>query len=137
MTTPASAATAPESTNSGSLMRLTRRPEKNAASSLAPIAKTERPNGVKCRSTAKSDGEDGEQHDHVRAPRCRRSSRTRGRSRPLGKSVTESSPMTTNARPRNRASVPIVTASDGRPSARDEQAVERAAQAAERRCRSG
>ena len=33
----------------------------------------------------------------------------------LGKSVTESSPMTTNARPRNSASVPIVTASDGRP----------------------
>ena len=32
-----------------------------------------------------------------------------------GKSVTDSSPMTTNARPRNSASVPIVTASDGRP----------------------
>src|SRR3954466_10167662 len=32
-----------------------------------------------------------------------------------GKSVTESSPMTTNASPRNSASVPIVTASDGRP----------------------
>ena len=38
MTTPASAATAPESTNSVSLIRLTRRPEKSAASSLAPIA---------------------------------------------------------------------------------------------------
>ena len=38
MTTPASAATAPESTNRMSLMRLTRRPEKRAASSLAPIA---------------------------------------------------------------------------------------------------
>src|SRR4051812_11527252 len=38
MTIPASAATAPESTNSASLMRLTRRPEKYAASSLAPIA---------------------------------------------------------------------------------------------------
>ena len=32
-----------------------------------------------------------------------------------GKSVTDSSPMTTKARPRNSASVPIVTASDGRP----------------------
>src|SRR4051794_2145382 len=33
----------------------------------------------------------------------------------VGKSVTDSSPMTTNASPRNRASVPIVTASDGSP----------------------
>src|SRR3954462_9882301 len=33
----------------------------------------------------------------------------------VGKSVTDSSPMTTNASPRNSASVPIVTASDGRP----------------------
>ena len=33
-----------------------------------------------------------------------------------GKSVTDSSPMTTYARPRNSANVPIVTASDGRPS---------------------
>src|SRR4051794_13254075 len=33
-----------------------------------------------------------------------------------GKSVTDSSPMITKASPRNRASVPIVTASDGRPS---------------------
>ena len=32
-----------------------------------------------------------------------------------GKSVTDSSPMTTNASPRNSASVPIVTASDGSP----------------------
>ena len=32
-----------------------------------------------------------------------------------GKSVTDSSPMTTKASPRNSASVPIVTASDGRP----------------------
>ena len=33
-----------------------------------------------------------------------------------GKSVTDSSPMTTKASPRNSASVPIVTASDGSPS---------------------
>src|SRR3954466_6673421 len=33
-----------------------------------------------------------------------------------GKSVTDSSPITTNASPRNSASVPIVTASEGRPS---------------------
>ena len=33
----------------------------------------------------------------------------------VGKSVTDSSPMTTKASPRNSASVPIVTASDGRP----------------------
>src|SRR4051794_20731817 len=33
----------------------------------------------------------------------------------VGKSVTDSSPMTTNASPRNSASVPIVTASDGSP----------------------
>src|SRR3954469_14210706 len=115
MTTPASAATAPERTNSRSLIRLTRRPEKNAASSLAPIAKTERPNGVKCSSTAKS------------TARTANSTMTFGTAVPAklpnarsvqtdGKSVTESSPMTTNARPRNRASVPIVTASDGRPS---------------------
>ena len=38
MTTPASAATVPDSTNSASLIRLTRRPAKYAASSLAPIA---------------------------------------------------------------------------------------------------
>src|SRR3954462_12606525 len=115
ITTPASAATAPESTNSASLMRLTRSPEKNAASSLAPIAKTERPNGVKCSSTANS------------AARIANSTMTFGTAVPAklpiarsvqseGKSVTESSPMTTNARPRKSASVPIVTASDGRPS---------------------
>src|SRR3954454_7295921 len=115
MTTPASAATAPESTNSASLMRLTRRPEKNAASSLAPIAKTERPKGVKCSSTAK------------RTARIANRTMTFGTAVPAklpiarsvqseGKSVTESSPMTTNARPRNSASVPIVTASDSRPS---------------------
>ena len=33
----------------------------------------------------------------------------------VGKSVTESSPITTNARPRNSASVPIVTAREGSP----------------------
>jgi hypothetical protein len=38
MTTPASAATVPDMTKSHILMRLTRMPEKRAASSLAPIA---------------------------------------------------------------------------------------------------
>ena len=38
MTTPASPATAPDSVNSTSLTRLTRRPEKYDASSFAPIA---------------------------------------------------------------------------------------------------
>src|SRR4051812_36560281 len=115
MTTPASAATAPQTTNRISLMRLTRRPEKNAASSLAPIAKTERPKGVKCSSTANS------------TARIAHSTITFGTAVPAkfpiarsvhsaGKSVTESSPMITNAMPRNSASVPIVTASDGRPS---------------------
>src|SRR3954468_17294738 len=114
MTMPASAATAPESTNSASLMRFTRRPEKNAASSFAPMAKTARPNGVKCRSTANS------------TARIANSTITLGTAVPAklpnarsvqtdGKSVTESSPMTTNARPRKRASVPMVTASDGSP----------------------
>src|SRR3954470_17546383 len=115
MTTPASAATAPDRTNSASLIRFTRRPEKNAASSFAPMAKTARPNGVKCSSTAK------------RTARIANRTMTFGTAVPAklpiarsvqseGKSVTESSPMTTNARPRNSASVPIVTASDGRPS---------------------
>ena len=38
ITMPASAATVPDRTNRVSLIRLTRRPEKYAASSLAPIA---------------------------------------------------------------------------------------------------
>ncbi len=49
---PASAATAPVSTNSTSLVRLTRTPENRAASSLAPTANTALPNELACSSTA-------------------------------------------------------------------------------------
>ena len=44
------AATAPVTTNSQNLMRFTRTPEKCAASSLAPMAKIERPIPVRCRT---------------------------------------------------------------------------------------
>src|SRR3954447_11342328 len=115
ITTPASAATAPESTNSASLMRLTRSPEKNAASSLAPIAETERPNGVKCRRTANSTASIANSAITFGTGVPAKFPIARSVQRP-GKSVTESSPMTTNAKPRNSASVPMVTASDGRPS---------------------
>src|SRR3954470_3179400 len=115
MTTPARPATAPESTNSVVLIRLTRSPAKYAASWLAPIANTERPNGVACSrtpnptpSTANSTIVSG-MNVPAKFPNAR-SVQTEG------KSVTDSSPMITNASPRNSASVPIVTASDGRPS---------------------
>ena len=44
-----------------------------------------------------------------------------------GKPLTPCDPRTTRARPRNSASVPSVTTSDGRPNARDEDAVEQPA----------
>ena len=52
-TTPASAEIAPVTTNSQNLMRFTRTPLNRAASSLAPMAKMERPIPVKCSTTPK------------------------------------------------------------------------------------
>ena len=52
------------------LIRLTRMPAKIAASWLAPIAKSDRPNGVKCRTTPKHDREDQEDQHGVRTGRC-------------------------------------------------------------------
>ena len=65
MTMPARAATVPHRTNSTSLTRLTRRPAKRAASSPAPIAYTERPNGVACSSTREGDRQRHEEHHRV------------------------------------------------------------------------
>ena len=48
-----------------------------------------------------------------------------------GKPLTPCGPSTISARPRKRASVPSVTTSDGRPTARDQQAVEQAAEDAD------
>ncbi len=89
-------------------------PEKRAASSLAPIANTLRPNGVACSRMPNA------------TARIANSTIVFGIAVPVtrpnavsvqycGKSVTELSPITTYASPRNSASVPIVTASDGSP----------------------
>ena len=81
---------------------------------MAPIAKIERPNGVACSSTAKATASTANStivfgtNVPAKFPNARSV-------QSAGKSVTDSSPMTTKARPRNSASVPIVTASDGRP----------------------
>src|SRR5918997_3237611 len=79
------------------------------------MAYTERPNGVACRSTANATARIANStivlgiNVPAKLPNAR-SVQT------AGKSVTDSSPMTTYASPRNSASVPIVTASDGSPS---------------------
>ena len=52
-TMPASPDIAPLSTYRMNLVRLTRMPEKNAASWLAPTANTDRPNGVAWSTTPK------------------------------------------------------------------------------------
>src|SRR4051794_8524774 len=115
MTTPARPATAPDMTNSQSLMRLTRTPEKRAASSLAPMAKTLRPKPVACRSTPKAIASAANRTIvlGIAVPPTLPKARS---VHEAGKSVTDWSPMTTKARPRKSDSVPIVTASDGRPS---------------------
>src|SRR4051812_4548193 len=89
-------------------------PLKRAASSLLPMAYRDRPIGVACRTTA------------VTATSTSNGTTTTGMPvspmeliahavQARGKSATAWSPRTTNARPRYRASVPIVTASEGSP----------------------
>src|SRR5688572_5652022 len=104
----------PAATNSQNLVRPTPMPLKRAASSLLPMAYSDRPIGVACSRTA------------VIATSTSSGRITTGipvspieliahEVQARGKSATAWSPSTTNARPRYRASVPIVTASDGSP----------------------
>ena len=120
----------PEATNSVILIRLTRMPEKYAASSLAPIAKTERPNGVACRTTPKADGEDREQHHRVGDERAAEvPERAVGpRRREVGHRVVADDDEGQPAEQRQRADR---HGQRGQPEAGDEQAVERAAQRAD------
>lgn len=111
---PANAATAPDSTNRMSFVRSTCTPEKCAASFDRPIAYTPRPNGVKCSRTAKTatSRRNGSVMTGIGVPAIFALARAVQNS---GKSVTAAVPSSPTARPRKRASVPIVTASEGSP----------------------
>jgi hypothetical protein len=111
---PAIAETSPLTTKSRNLVRSIRTPEKRAASLDRPIAKMPRPAGVKCSTTAKTIASttNSTMMFGIGVPGMRSSTRLRN---PSGKSPIRSVPTRPTARPRNRASVPIVTASEGRP----------------------
>ena len=78
-TMPASAETMPVTTKSQNLIRFTRTPAKCAASSLAPMAKIERPMPGAVQDDAEDHREHHEQDDRVRdlgaGERCRSPSR--------------------------------------------------------------
>ena len=67
--------TTPESTNSRSLIRLTRMPAWNAASWLSPMAYSERPNGVMRSTTPAITATTRKSADRPREPRDTRGSR--------------------------------------------------------------
>ena len=96
-------------------MRLTRIPAKNAASWPAPIAKILRPSGVACSTTMKiTASKPKKMIDHGRCVPLNGSTPMSVRSG--GKPLIVSVGKITCAMPRYSVSVPIVTASEGRPS---------------------
>jgi hypothetical protein len=116
---PANALRMPLTTNNQNLIRLTRMPANWAASGCNPIATIDRPRGVKCKMMPKMTASTMKNNiDHEScvpgtelAPilvshdgNCRS---------PIVGIVRE--PNSTSASPRNRVSVPIVTAIDGKP----------------------
>ena len=112
---PAKPLSTPERTKSQNLIRFTRMPAKNAASRPAPIAKIERPSGVACRTTPNTTARIAKNRiDHaICVPWI-------GSTPMFEKGAVKTWIVSVGripwAMPRKSVSVPIVTASDGRPS---------------------
>ena len=112
---PASAATVPREHEEDHLDPLDAQPREAGRLLVGADGEDRAPEAGRVQQHREGDGEHGEEGDRVRHRRARELVE-----RPVGprgrEVVSDWSPMTTNARPRNSASVPMVTAREGRPS---------------------